>query len=124
MSDRIVQEYDLLIDGPLSDFHRLSNAIGGLVRDLGERAFAAVQSQRQFLIVASKSKQPNQQVLVDLLKPTSDAIQNIQAFREKFFLCGFRIQVLGSVFGVGIQDAGLLDAVFFFEAGLSCFKFN
>ena len=83
MNDHIVQEYDLLIDGPLADFHRLSAAIGGLVRELGEKAFAAVQSQRQFLVVASKSKQPNQQVLVDLLKPTSDAIQNIQAFREK-----------------------------------------
>lgn len=83
MSDRIVEEYDLLIDGPLSEFHRLSATIGGLVRELGEKAAAAVQSQRQFLVVASKSKQPNQQVLVDLLKPTSDAIQSIQAFREK-----------------------------------------
>lgn len=83
MSDRIVQEYDFLIDGPLAEFHRLSAAIGGLVRELGEKAVAAVQSQRQFLVVASKSKQPNQQVLVDLLKPTSDAIQSIQAFREK-----------------------------------------
>ena len=83
MSDQIVQAYDLLIEGPLSEFERLSTTIGGLIRELGEKAVAAVQSQRQFLVVASKSKQPSQQVLVDLLKPTSDAIQSIQAFREK-----------------------------------------
>lgn len=43
----------------------------------------AIRTQRQFLVVASKSKQPTQEVLVNLLKPTSEAIQAIQAFREK-----------------------------------------
>lgn len=40
-------------------------------------------AQRQFLVVASRSKAPAEADLVKLLAPTSQAIQGIQSFREK-----------------------------------------
>lgn len=43
----------------------------------------AVSAQRQFLVTASKSRKPNDNVLISLLKPTSEQIQLIQEFREK-----------------------------------------
>ena len=78
-----VRHYDDLVAGPLTSFHQLSSAIGGHVRTCAEMVIGAVRTQRQFLLVASKSQQPNQQILMDLLKPTGDNIQAIQAFREK-----------------------------------------
>ena len=51
-------------------------AQGVMVKD----AFGA---QRQFLILASKSRQPAQTALPALLKPTSEKIAEIQSFREK-----------------------------------------
>jgi adenylyl cyclase-associated protein len=41
------------------------------------------RDQRHFLIVASRSKAPAEADLVKLLAPTSQAIQEIQSFREK-----------------------------------------
>ena len=43
----------------------------------------AFQAQREFLRIASKSKQPEPGTLASLLKPTGDSIDEIQAFREK-----------------------------------------
>merc|ERR1712042_20113 len=40
-------------------------------------------AQREFLAISSKSKQPAGPALQQLLKPTSDKISEIQAFREK-----------------------------------------
>ena len=79
-----VREYDELLAGPIEQFYQLSSSMGGIVREMAEKALTAVRSQRQFLVVASKSRQPNQQeILINLLRPTSDAIQAVQAFREK-----------------------------------------
>lgn len=78
-----VFEFDDLLNGPLKTFLTLSASIGGLVKNVGDMAEAAIRTQRQFLVVASKSKQPDAGTLMNLLKPTSDQIQNIQAFREK-----------------------------------------
>lgn len=64
-------------------FSQLSAKIGGVVKQISDMAVSAVRTQRQFLVVASKSKQPTSEVLINLLKPTSEAIQSIQAFREK-----------------------------------------
>jgi len=78
-----VVHYDELVDGLLAQFTHLSNTIGGVVKQMADLAAAAVRTQRQFLVVVSKSKQPTQDVLMNLLKPTSDCIQAVQAFREK-----------------------------------------
>ena len=44
---------------------------------------AAFKAQRAYLVVAAKSKKPDDSVLPELLKPTSDKICEIQDFREK-----------------------------------------
>ena len=78
-----VVQYDDLVDGPLSTFHKLSSSIGGAVKTMGDMVFNAIRTQRQFLLLASRSKQPTRDILINLLKPTDEAIQSIQAFREK-----------------------------------------
>ena len=45
-----------------------------------DRAFKA---QREFISTSSKSKQPSGPALQQLLKPISDKISEIQAYREK-----------------------------------------
>lgn len=50
---------------------------------MGDMVFNAIRTQRQFLLLASRSKQPTRDILINLLKPTDEAIQSIQAFREK-----------------------------------------
>uniref|UniRef100_A0A1W7RB49 Adenylate cyclase-associated protein n=1 Tax=Hadrurus spadix TaxID=141984 RepID=A0A1W7RB49_9SCOR len=77
-----VLEYDRIISGPLKNFLMLSAAIGNEVKKQADMVNAAFQAQRQFLVIASKSKEPPQNVLITLLKPTSDQIQAIQTFRE------------------------------------------
>ncbi|RWS01151.1 adenylate cyclase-associated protein-like protein [Dinothrombium tinctorium] len=78
-----VREYDQLINGPFNEYLALSASVGGLVKAHSEMVAKAVSAQRQFLVIASMSQEPNQQTLVSLLKPTSDQIQAIQEFREK-----------------------------------------
>ena len=78
-----VIRYDDLVSGPVDTFYQLSTSIGGIVREMADKALTAIKSQRQFLVVASKSRQPSQEILINLLKPTSDAIQAVQSFREK-----------------------------------------
>ena len=43
----------------------------------------AFQAEREFLRIASKSRQPEPTDLATLLKPTGDCIDEIQAAREK-----------------------------------------
>lgn len=79
-----VVQYDDLVSGPVSQFHQLSSKMGGIVQEMADKALQAIRNQRQFLVVASKSRAPSREdILVNLLKPTSDAIQAVQAFREK-----------------------------------------
>ncbi|KAI1289696.1 Adenylyl cyclase-associated protein 2 [Halotydeus destructor] len=78
-----VYEFDDLILGPFAKFIGLTNLVGGHVKDIVDMTNAAVMAQRDFLVVASKSSKPTSEVLAKLLKPTSDLIQSIQAFREK-----------------------------------------
>lgn len=74
--------YDHIIAGSLKNFLMLSSTIGSDVSKQASMVNDAFQAQRHFLDVASKSKEPPQNVLITLLKPTSDQIQAIQAFRE------------------------------------------
>lgn len=78
-----VFEYDDLLNGPLKNFLNLSASIGGTVQNIAEMAEAVIRTQRQFLVVASKSRQPDPNSLSNLLRPTSEQIQAIQVFREK-----------------------------------------
>lgn len=61
----------------------MSSLVGGLVKTHSEMVEKAVQSQKQFLLIASRSKKPDDRTLMDLLKPLSDQIQQIQDVRNK-----------------------------------------
>ena len=50
---------------------------------MGSMLDKAFSAQREFIATSSKSKKPSDQQLQALLKPTSDLIAEIQAFREK-----------------------------------------
>ncbi|XP_046560993.1 adenylyl cyclase-associated protein 1-like [Haliotis rubra] len=78
-----VVAFDAITSGPFAKYVSLSSSIGGDVKTQSDLVQAAFQAQRQFLVVASQSKQPAQSVLVNLLKPTSEKIEAIVGFREK-----------------------------------------
>jgi len=63
-------------------FSQLCTKIGGDVQSIGALVSGAVSAQRQFIEVASKSKQPSSPSIQALLKPTADKISEIQGFRE------------------------------------------
>lgn len=82
-----VLAYDQLLAGPFQSFLNLSSQIGGEVLTQAKMVESAFQCQRNFLVITSKSRQPEQNHLFSLLKPTSDCIQSIQEYREKNRVC-------------------------------------
>lgn len=79
----MVSAFGGILSGPFANFLSLSSKIGGDVATQADMVKAAFEAQRQYLQVAAKAKQPSQGDLPMLLKPTSDKISEIQAFREK-----------------------------------------
>lgn len=78
-----VQGYEALLKGPVMAYLNLSKTIGAEVQTHATMVEKALQLQRQFLGIVAKSRQPDRQGLMSLLKPTSDQIQAIQNYREK-----------------------------------------
>ena len=78
-----VTAYDEILSSSFKQFTELSAKLGGDVAKLGAMVDAAFKAQRAFLAISAKSKQPSQQDMQMLLKPTSDKISEIQEFREK-----------------------------------------
>jgi len=78
-----VAAYDEIVTATYKQFSDLSKKIGGDVATVGAMVDQAFKAQREFLAISSKSKQPAGPALQQLLKPTSDKISEIQAFREK-----------------------------------------
>ena len=78
-----VVAFDEILSGSFQTFCELSQKIGGDVMTHGAMAEAAFKSQREFLVIASKSKKPSDKDLQSLLLPLSTKISEIQDFREK-----------------------------------------
>ena len=83
MVSAIVVPYDDILSGPFKKYCELSQKIGGDVGTHGAMVEAAFKAQREFLVIASKSKKPDANDLQSLLLPTSNKISEIQDFREK-----------------------------------------
>jgi len=76
--------YETILAGPFQQFKSACEAIGGDVASIGQLVNHAFDVQRHFLGVAAESKKPSStDNLQKLLKPTSDAIGEIQQFRER-----------------------------------------
>ena len=78
-----VSAYDELVATSFKPFSDLCKKIGGDVATLGAMLDRAFKAQREFLATSSKCKKPGDQQLQLLLKSTSEAIMEVQAFREK-----------------------------------------
>ncbi|XP_062846598.1 adenylyl cyclase-associated protein 2 [Trichomycterus rosablanca] len=75
--------FDDLLKGPLSEYLKSSQSIGGDVAKHAEMVNNALQVQRAFLKLATTHQEPAQTELADLLRPISEQIEQIQNFREK-----------------------------------------
>lgn len=73
-----VQSFTDILQGPLTQYLQISQQIGGDVGQHSQLVHNAFQVQLQYLILASQSKQPSQNEIISLLKPTSDQISAIQ----------------------------------------------
>lgn len=78
-----VKAFDAVLAGEFAKYMTLSAKIGGDVETQANMVKASFQSLRDFLVIASKSKKPAQNVLSELLSPLSQHITAIQEFREK-----------------------------------------
>jgi len=78
----IVTEFEDIYGSSFKEFAGLSEEIGGDVATVGKMLQAAFSAQREFLLMASNCRKPDDNQLQQLLKPTSDKISEIQAFRE------------------------------------------
>merc|ERR1712156_133819 len=78
-----VGAFDDILTGPFKTFCDLSQKIGGDVTTHGAMVEAAFKAQREFWVIASKSKKPADKDLQSLLLPLSNKISEIQDFREK-----------------------------------------
>jgi len=78
-----VQEFDDICGSSFKQFADLCDKIGGDVATVGQMLRAAMAAQREFLVTAGKCRKPDDAQMQQLLKPTSDKISEIQAFREK-----------------------------------------
>jgi len=78
-----VGAFDEIMSGPFRTYVELSQKIGGDVMTHGVMVEAAFKLQREFLIIASKSKKPSDKDIQPLLAPLSTKISEIQDYREK-----------------------------------------
>jgi len=78
-----VNAFDEILNGPVKQFMEASQKIGGDVLAQSEIFHKAIKAQRDFIAIVAKSKKPSDNVVQDLLKPTSDLISQAQDFREK-----------------------------------------
>ncbi|XP_072175348.1 adenylyl cyclase-associated protein 1-like [Diadema setosum] len=81
-SSAFVQDYDILVTGPVAHFIAVSNQIGGEIAEQAAIFNQAFQAQRAFISLVAECKQPPQDVLQKLLQPTSEKLNEVQQYRE------------------------------------------
>jgi adenylyl cyclase-associated protein len=75
--------FDEILNGPVKQFVDIAQKIGGEIQQQSEIFHKAFKAQRDFIAIVTKSKKPADNVVQELLKPTSDLISQAQDFREK-----------------------------------------
>jgi len=78
-----VTEFTVYVDDVVKPFLALSDKIGDDVQKLGGLVLVVVNTHKDLLEKASKSKKPSQADLQNLLGPLSGAISEVSNFREK-----------------------------------------
>lgn len=72
-----------IVQGPLAQYLKASQLIGGDVAEHSKLVQAAFDAQLKYIQLASECAKPSDTEIVNLLKPTSDQISAIQSYREK-----------------------------------------
>lgn len=78
-----VYAYANIMSGPFAQFLELSMKIGDDVATQSKFVKNAFDAQTKFIKLANDSSAPSQNDLMELLKPTSEQISQVQNFREK-----------------------------------------
>lgn len=80
-----VEDFDAFLAGPLKRYVDLSDEVGGPVAEQASSVFRGFTSQRNFLLISTKSKKPDMSsaAFMQLLKPLQDAITTISDIKDK-----------------------------------------
>lgn len=78
-----VVAYDEFLSGPLAEYITEAKKIGGDAATHADKVLRAFRAQRDFVLLASKSRKPDDQAVAKLLKPQVDIITEITQFREQ-----------------------------------------
>jgi len=77
---RFVEDFDVIINGPVANLKELGDKIGGDVPEVCALIVEAFKEEREFLKKVSLCKKPGD--VTSLLKPLSDKISQIQEFKD------------------------------------------
>jgi len=72
-----------IIDGPVEDFVQLSRAFGEPIYSMALMVKTAFEKQLQFITVGITGAKPSDSRFRDLIQPLSDAIREINEFRDR-----------------------------------------
>ncbi|XP_074543002.1 adenylyl cyclase-associated protein 1 [Halichoeres trimaculatus] len=78
-----VEAYDGIVSGPLAQYVCLSQKIGGDVQKHADMMKKGFSSVREVLVIASSCQKPSDDVLKKILQPVSNAVSQVQEFREQ-----------------------------------------
>jgi hypothetical protein len=78
----ILRDYDTLINESVKPFLANSHKIGGDLTTMSDHVARLFHAQQQFLRQAVQSKKPNDQQIMDAIKPQSSEIEAITSMKK------------------------------------------
>ncbi|CAG8583072.1 1633_t:CDS:2 [Dentiscutata heterogama] len=95
--------YDELIEGPLNNFIELSKSIGGVVQDQSHSVEGIFKAQRDFIFISTQSTKPKTpETLVELFRPTQQALEKVCAYTENNRISPFYNHLITVSEGIGV----------------------
>ncbi|CAG8810719.1 1939_t:CDS:2, partial [Racocetra persica] len=89
--------------GPLNNFIELSKSIGGIVQDQSHSVEDILKAQRDFIHISTQSTKPKTpETLVELLRPTQQAIEKVCAYTENNRISPFFNHLITVSEGIGV----------------------
>ena len=88
-SSPVIRDYESLINDSLKPFIAVSQKIGGDLTTINEYLTRLFNEQQQFLKQAVQSQKPNDQQLMDAIKPQSNEIEAITCKNYSFYVLFF-----------------------------------
>ncbi|CAG8821541.1 14715_t:CDS:2, partial [Gigaspora margarita] len=94
--------YDELIEGPLNNFIELSKSIGGIVQDQSHSVEDIFIAQRDFINISTQSTKPKTSDIVELFRPTQQALEKVCAHTENNRISPFNNHLKTVSEGIGV----------------------